>query len=589
MKASLGDYILDRTESLDETLISKYFVERDTLKISRLLDSEQYILEGSRGVGKTMLMKASMLQSQSEFGRNSILPVWVSFEESIRIERISIINTNNDPFLQWTMGKILYECLNKLIELKPLSLQALNGRLSKIFNVPEPDNFEKYADILNEYIRVLEKGDIKNNELLNKYTPSIELMQILDNPQSFKEFLLDIIKVYGLKRIIFLFDEAAHVFSYSQQEKFFTFFKTLRDPLIACKAAVYPGITNYGRYFERGQDAKELKVQWSPLEQEDIDYIEKIIKTRLKAFDPSYWNKLSNNNIILRTLCVCSNGNPRFAFHILDELENNKAFKGSNISSQILINAIRSVFNVKWKEFETLKHRLIKYEKYIIEAEIFIKTGILPNLRIWNDKQRKKTNGKLSIGFYITTEAYEKVEKVFSVLAYSNIINVDYSKKSVGHHKHALYISINPSLLFTDLIIKDLNELNSTSIAIENNQSYSEASPLIKELIDSVSIVNYIDCINSTCDFKTTEESFKFCPKCGTKIEIKEDKSLYKILRTHNLDNLKLSAKILGRLKTKFNNIGEIYDCGIEEIRMDYIQDVRIIMIKNAAVEYMAG
>lgn len=589
MKESLGNYILDRTESLDESLIIKYFIERDNTKILRLQDSEQYLLEGSRGVGKTMLMKASMLKIQNDFGQNSILPVWVSFEESIRVERISIVNNSIDPFLQWTMGKILYECLNKLIELKPPSLNKLNIRLSKIFNVPEPESFEKYASILNEYIGILEKGDIENNESLNDYSPSNELSRILDNPQSFKEFLLELIQVYGLKRIIFLFDEAAHVFSYSQQEKFFTFFKTLRNPLIACKAAVYPGITNYGKYFERGQDAKELKVQWSPLDEKDIEYIANILKKRLQAFDLGYWEKLTDNKDILKTLCICSNGNPRFAFHIIDELENSKAFKSSKITSQILINAIRSVFNTKWKEFETLKHRLIKYENYISEAEYFIKQNILPNLRLWNDKQRKKANGKLSIGFYITTDAFDKLEKVFSVLAYSNIVNIDYSKKSIGHHKYSYYISLNPSLLFTDLIIKDLHELESTSVAIENNQSYSESSEIIKELIDSISIVDYIECPNDICDFKTTDDSFSFCPKCGTKIKRREDVSLYKILRTHGIENLKISSKIARRLKTKFSNIGEIYDADIEDIRMDYIQDVRIIVIKNAALEYMAG
>lgn len=589
MKESLGNYILDRTESLDEDLISKYFIERDNSKLLRLQDSEQYLLEGSRGVGKTMLMKASMLKSQKEFGKNSILPVWVSFEESIRIERISIINNSIDPFLQWTMGKILHETLKKLIELKPRSLDKLNTRLSTIFNVPEPDSFEKYAIILDAYIGVLEKGDVENNESLSQYSPTNELSQILDNPLSFKEFLLELINAYGLKRIVFLFDEAAHVFSYSQQEKFFTFFKTLRDPLIACKAAVYPGITNYGKYFERGQDAKELKVQWSPLAKEDVSYIEKIIKKRLQAFDSTYWNKLTNSNDVLSTLSICSNGNPRFAFHIIDELENSKAFKSSKVSYQILINSVRTVFNIKWKEFETLKHRLVKYENYISEAEDFIKGGILPNLRIWNDKQRKKDDGKLSIGFYVNTDAFDKVEKVFSVLAYSNIINIDYSKKSVGHHKHAYYITINPSLLFTDLIIKDLSELKNTSVAIENNQAYSESSPLIKDLIGNVSIVDYIECANEICDFKTTDDSYKFCPKCGTKIEQKDDESLYKILRAHSIENLKISSKLAKRLKNKFNNIGELYDSDIEGIRMEYIQDVRIIMIKNAALEYMAG
>ncbi len=588
MKESLGNFILDRTESLDQNLISKYFVERDNSKIQRLLDSEQYLLEGSRGVGKTMLMKAAMLKSQSEFGKNSILPVWISFEESIRIERISIISSENDPFLQWTMGKILYEILNKLIEVKPLKLDAINDRLAKIFNIPNQNNFEKYTTLLDEYIKLLEKGDLKDNTELINLSPSLELTQILDNPQSFKVFLLELIKVYSLKRLVLLFDEAAHVFSNSQQEKFFTFFKTLRDPLIACKAAVYPGITNYGKYFERGQDAKELKVQWSPLDSDDIKYIEKIIKLRLKAFDDKYWEKLNTNPDVVKMLCICSNGNPRFAFHIIDELENNKAFKSATVSIQVLLNAVRNVFNTKWKEFETLKHRLLKYEKFITEAELFIKQNILPNLRIWNDKQRKK-NGKLSMGFFLNTEAFTKLEKVFSVLAYSNIISIDYSKKSVGHHKYSLYITVNPSLLFTDLIIRDNKELLNTSIAIENNQSYSDSSQIIRDLIEDTTETNYIECNSASCDFKTTDSSFLFCPKCGTKIEIKEDQSLYKILRAHNLENLKLSPKIVKRLKTKFSNIGEIYDAELDEIRMDYIQNVRILMIKNAALEYMAG
>lgn len=588
MTDSLGNYILDRTESLDDALISKYFVERDNSKILRLLDAEQYLLEGSRGVGKTMLMKASMLKSQKEFGKNSILPVWVSFEESIRIERISILTNSIDPFLQWTMGKILYETLNKLIQIKPKTIDELNVKLASIFNIPVTNDFEKYISILNNYINILEKGDIENNKLLSEHSPSVELSKILDNPQSFKDFLLEIIGDYNLSRIIFLFDEAAHVFSYSQQEKFFTFFKTLRDPKIACKAAVYPGITNYGRYFERGQDAKELKVQWSPLDVTDVKYIESIIKVRLKEYDNNYWSKLSSNQEVLKTLCICSNGNPRFAFHIIDELENNKAFKGNSVSSQVLINSIRSVFNIKWKEFETLKHRLIKYEKYIEEAELFIKQTVLPNLRLWNDKQRKNKS-KLSIGFYITTEAYEKLEKVFSVLSYSNIINIDYSKKSVGHHQYSYHVSINPSLLFTDLIIKDINELNNTSIAIENNQSYSESTSSIKELTENVSEVIYIECSNSNCDFKTTDENFKFCPKCASKIEIKEEESLYKILRSHNIDNLKISRKIVTRLKKKFKNIGDIYDSDLDDLRMPYIQDVRITLIKNAALEYMAG
>jgi hypothetical protein len=485
------------------------------------------------------------------------------------------------------MGKILYETLKKLSELKPKSIEKLNERLSNIFNTPRPNTFAKYTSLLDDYIKVLEKGDILDNNNVQTFSPSKELTGILDNPQSFREFLLALINDYKLQRIVLLFDEAAHVFSFSQQEKFFTFFKTLRNPLIACKAAVYPGVTNYGKYFERGQDAKEIRIDWSPTNKEDVDYIKNILKKRIKAYDPAYWSKLVANNSIIDLVAICSNGNPRFAFHIVDELETNKAFK-STITQAILINSIRTAFNTKWKEFETLKQRLIRYEKYIIEAETFMKETVLPNIRIWNEKQRNQ-NRKLSIGFYISTKAFTQVEKVFSVLAYSNIIGIDYSKRSIGHHKYAHYVTINPSILFTDLIIKQVSELQNTSIAIENNQAYSETSRTIKELIAQIGVVNYIHCSNKNCDFKTKDESFKFCPTCASKMEIQEEESLYKILRSHSLDNLKLSPKILNRVKTKFSNIGELYDLDIEQLRMKYIQDVRIVLIRNAVLEYMSG
>jgi hypothetical protein len=587
MKNSLGDYLLDRTESLDEKLILDYFIERNDDKINRLLDSEQYLLEGSRGVGKTMLMKTAMLRSIEDFGKNSVLPVWISFEESIRLERIVILDNSIDPFLQWTMGKILDETLKMLLKIKPGCINKLNSRLSDIFGLTISDNSTKYSELLNEYIKTLEKADIKDSDELKKCVPSTELANILDNPQSFKDFLLKLVNDFSLSRIVFLFDEAAHVFSHTQQEKFFTFFKSLRDPKIACKAAVYPGITNYGKYFERGQDAKEIRINWKPLNSNDVDFIRQILKKRIQEFNPKYWEKLNVNKDIIDTICICSNGNPRFAFHIIDELENSKAFQ-SKISNQILINSIRTVFNTKWKEFDTLKQRLIKYSQHISEAEVLMKETLIPNLRLWNDKQRTNKR-KLSIGFYISTKAYDSLEKLFSVLDYSNITSTDHSKKSLGHNKYGYYITINPSLIFTDLILKGINELNSTSVAIENNQAYTESSTVIKELLSSVNAFDEYNCLNTSCDFKTVEDTFKFCPKCGTKIQKEEIISLYKILRSHNIDNIKLSKKITDRLSVKFHNIGELYDAEKDDIRMKYIQNVRIELVKNAVIEYMAG
>ena len=52
-------------------------------------------------------------------------------------------------------------------------------------------------------------------------------------------------------------------------------------------------------------------------------------------------------------------------------------------------------------------------------------------------------------------------------------------------------------------------------------------------------------------------------------MELTEQESLYKILRSHEIKNLKFSDKITSRLNEKFNNIGDIYDAEIDDIRMN--------------------
>lgn len=592
MKNSLGDFIVDRTESLDDNFIMDNFINHNDDKITRLLDSEQYLLEGSRGIGKTMLMRTAELKAENNFGKSSILAVWVSFEESIRIERIKVLDATVDPFLQWTMGKILMEVISKIIKLKPVCIDGISARLASIFGdnrgVSSREKYEQYTRILSDYIQVLEKGDIGDNQMLIKEIPSNELAKILDNPTSFKIFLLNLVSDFELERIVLLFDEAAHAFSHTQQEKFFTFFKSLRHPKIACKAAVYPGITNFGKYFEKGQDAKEIRISWDFNQSEDVRYIKEILRKRLQSFDKTYWNKLTVNDAVINTICVCSNGNPRFAFHIVDDLENTKAFRNKNITVQQAVNSVRSVIDNKWREFNTLKKRLVKYEQYIEVAENLMKNTIIPQLRTWNNKQRTAKR-KLSAGFYISTTAYDQIAQVFDVLAYSSFVNIDYSKKSIGREQYGYYITLNPSILISDLIIRDINEISFVSKNIRATQGYYSTTAEIKQIVDNLTDDSEYRCSNTKCPFTTSDESFMFCPKCGNRMVLTEPEPLYKILRSHDIDNLKLSDKITGRLKAKFQNIGEIYDAEIDDIRMSYIQDVRVEKIKNTVIEYMAG
>ena len=175
------------------------------------------------------------------------------------------------------------------------------------------------------------------------------------------------------------------------------------------------------------------------------------------------------------------------------------------------------------------------------------------------------------------------------MLSYANILIVDDAKRSIGHGKYGYYISVNPSFLFSELIIKDVQEMGNTSNNIDNNQVYSESNKNITNIIKNVKEHQEYSCSNSECDFTTNDESFTFCKKCGAKMIKKQSMPLYKILRNHSIKCLNLSSRLVERLSGKFSTVGEIYDADIDDIRMKYIQDVRIEKIKNAAIEYMAG
>lgn len=64
-----------------------------------------------------------------------------------------------------------------------------------------------------------------------------------------------------IARIVFFFDEAAHVFRPEQQRQFFSLFRDFKSPYISCNAAVYPGVTHYGNSFEMIHDAIGLKIE----------------------------------------------------------------------------------------------------------------------------------------------------------------------------------------------------------------------------------------------------------------------------------------------------------------------------------------
>ena len=60
------------------------------------------------------------------------------------------------------------------------------------------------------------------------------------------------------KRIVLLFDDAAHIGREASLAEFFDVFRTISSSTVSCKAAIYPGVTKFGNRFDIFNDATVL-------------------------------------------------------------------------------------------------------------------------------------------------------------------------------------------------------------------------------------------------------------------------------------------------------------------------------------------
>ncbi|WP_143735479.1 hypothetical protein [Microbulbifer mangrovi] len=75
--------------------------------------------------------------------------------------------------------------------------------------------------------------------------------------------LITQIAVDNGKRIVLLFDDAAHIGREASLSDFFDVFRTLSNNLISCKASIYPGVTKFGVRFDVYNDATVVDVNRS--------------------------------------------------------------------------------------------------------------------------------------------------------------------------------------------------------------------------------------------------------------------------------------------------------------------------------------
>lgn len=386
-----------RTEDIKPEEVESYFVEtrRDREIINALKARNPIVLSGSRGVGKSFLLRVAENELNKEFDSQRVLAVYVSFSRS------SLVNTT-DPqqFQHWMLARI---CSRIARTLYTKGLLSVVGKSATIL-------FGGSNLAVGEDETLIEKLAKNYEESWRNNRPNIDA-SILPSLDDFRDVIEDTCEAVNIQRMVILIDEAAHILIPEQQRQFFTLFRDLRSPYLSCKAAVYPGVTSYGETFQPSHDATMLSFDRDIL---GSDYVETMREIVIKQAESAMLEDIARNDNNFSLLAYASSGNPRVLLKTLA--------RAPRLNSTQTNEVLRGYYrNDLWSEHSTLPEKYIGHKHLIDWGRKFIEGTVLPDLKRKNDAFLEKEQ-KSTCFFWIHRDSPQPVKEALKLLAYSGIV-----------------------------------------------------------------------------------------------------------------------------------------------------------------------
>lgn len=451
-----------RTESIkpEDILDLSVMNESDQNILSSLLSPEPCLLEGSRGTGKSFLMRVAELNLEKDHPKS--IPVYVSFNIS------SLIDTDDHlQFYHWMLAKSLKALINKLRKNGLVVSKHSSNLLSN-------DEREREDEIENDLKKI-----VKDFETSYRGT-SIVNTDFLPDIEDVKDAIQLICEENGLDRIYFFFDEAAHVFRPEQQRQFFSLFKDLRSPFITCNAAIYPGVTYFGDSFEPLHDCIFKKLERNIKDTDYLTYFQTIVYNQA---DDKLKSTIDQHKRLFNTLALACGGNPRMLLKTIQDLPK---FRTNEVNS-----LIKDFYRGRiWTEHTELGEKYKGHQTLIDWGRDFLENEVLSAIIRYNESRKEKELNETSIYFWIHKDSPETVKESLRLLTYTGIIRkIDSSIRATRSELGSRYevkfgciiaLQANPSneaiSFFNALSIKKFPEFG------KNYLAYRAISDLKKEM-----------------------------------------------------------------------------------------------------------
>ncbi|EKD28546.1 MAG: hypothetical protein ACD_79C00280G0002 [uncultured bacterium] len=564
-----------RTEDLEDSQISLLAVLGDAEKeiVEKLKFSGSHLLQGARGIGKSMLLRETEAELEAEFHVSKILGVYVNFKTSTLLEGVKA--DNKDAFQIWVGAKILQSTYEKLVALDLIS-NTTNDPFKRIFGVKSVNGTKQD---LQEKIHLLQQLSQHENKaiILNKL--GNDFIEKVNDISYVNEILKEVITEFKINRIVFLFDEAAHTFIPTQQEIFFEIFKLIHGGKIAVKAAVYPSVTSYGKNFEIGQDAILISLgQFEPGEagRKSIRSMYRELLTKRLPQNSKIKKEIFSKGDLLDQCIHLSSGNPRAFLHLFNRLyERGYSERALSLATQDYVVEELIPYH------SGLAKRLPKYAHHVKIGLDMLREYIIPEIRKKNN--REKTSNYQSAFFTMQRDISPNLKLALDLLCYSGILSKQGTVKIATRLTGQRYM-VHLALLYTEKTF--ITNRFSDVIKMLSLTDYREFSATDNNFISYLDTLKSQSEVCSSCLEELVANS-KFCSKCGTKIETK---SIIGDLLDDPMRKLSISSRIADRVEPEYQTVGSVINADRKDImKIAYIKEVRSKMIKNAADEYISG
>lgn len=565
-----------RTEDLEDSQISQLAVlgrfEQEV--VAKLKFSGSHLLQGARGLGKSMLLKEAEAELDREFKENRVLSVYVNFKTSTLLEGVRANNKN--AFQVWVGAKILQSFYEKLVRMGVVSDSAASDPFKRIFGVTTIYDMKETLQEKIHLLQQLSRND-KREVLIDKLGDNF--LDKVNDISYVSSIINEVVSEFRLSRVVFLFDEAAHTFISEQQEIFFEIFKLIHGGKISVKAAVYPSITSYGRNFEVGHDAILISLgifePGSTGRESSRQTYRELISRRLPAQGKLKKEIFSKGELLDQCIHLAS-GNPRAFLHLFNRLYDR------GYTDRALILATQDYVDQELLPYHLgLVKRLPKYSHHVKLGLDVLREYIIPEIKTKNNREKK--TAYQSAFFTLQRDISPNLKLSLDLLCYSGILSRQGTVKIASRQTGQRYM-VHLALLFTEkaFISNKFGEIINM-LSLTDYREFRADDPNFSKYLDNLKGAS------EKCDDCSSEISpnAKFCPECGAKVK---EQSIVGALLDDPVRMLSISGLIADRVEPSYPLVGDVVHATRRELmEIPYIKEVRSKIIKNAGDEYISG